>query len=76
MSDRALVDTDFGTLLTAHCLSVISGLGVLRKVPISKEGLQELSGLSTASSLDGTWSRCSEKLPTQRKSSTYYYTKL
>lgn len=53
MSDRALVDTDFGTLLTANCFSVISGLGAVRKVAVSEEGLQELSRLSTPSPRDG-----------------------
>lgn len=53
MRDRALVDTDFGTLLMAHCLSVVSVLGVLRKVAVSQGGLQ-LSGLSTPSPLEGT----------------------
>lgn len=28
-SDSALVDTDFGTLLTAYCFSVASGLGAV-----------------------------------------------
>lgn len=53
MSDRALVDTDFGTLLTAHCFSVVSGLGAVRKAAVSEEGLQELSRLSTPSPRDG-----------------------
>lgn len=53
MSDRALVDTDFGTLLTAHCFSVASSLGAARKEAVSEEGLQELSRLSTPSPRDG-----------------------
>lgn len=53
MSDRALVDTDFGTLLTVHCFSVASGLEAVSKEAVSEECLQELSRLSTPSPREG-----------------------
>ena len=63
MRERALAETDLGTLAPGGCLSpALSGRRVAGWG--SAEGLdEEPSGLSTPSPLDGSWSRSSEKLP-------------
>lgn len=64
MRDRALVEDDLGML--------VCGLGEVKWLIVSADGLLAVSGLSPPSGRDISWSRCSEKLPaqTQKKSVT------
>lgn len=57
MRDRALVDDDLGML--------VSVLGEVKWLMVLVDCLLAVSGLSTPSGRDISWSRCSEKLPVQ-----------